>query len=175
MSNKINKIFIHHSASNWGNALVIDEWHKDRGWKGIGYHFVIQNGIPTYDDYKNNRKFNTLVGEIECGRHLDADPWLEANEIGAHAYGYNRDSVGICLIHKEGKYDKKMLKKLFNLVIELIDKYDIPIENVWGHYEADDNKPDCPSINMNKFRKRLYTFFKSTKEVNMLPIINLNK
>ena len=54
----INKIIIHCSATREGddsvNAEVIDRWHKARGWKGCGYHFVI-----------------LIDGTIETGRMLD--------------------------------------------------------------------------------------------------------
>jgi N-acetylmuramoyl-L-alanine amidase len=51
----------------------IDGWHKDRGWDGCGYHKVIRR-----------------CGAIEDGRDIGA--------IGAHAYGYNRVSIGIALV-----------------------------------------------------------------------------
>lgn len=156
---KIKKIILHHSASEFGTALTIDKWHKEKGWEGIGYHFCILNGIPTYNDYKNNKKFYELIGQIECGRSLDTDPWLNANEKGAHAYGYNSDSIGICLIHKKKQYNKKMLDKLFNFLIELIIKFDINVDNIVGHYELESNKPDCPSIDMNKLRENLKNHF----------------
>ncbi len=41
---EIKRIIIHHSASDFGDAKLIDKWHKERGWKGIGYHFVVLNG-----------------------------------------------------------------------------------------------------------------------------------
>ena len=38
---RIDKIIIHHSASPIGTTVEqIDQWHKARGWTGIGYHFV---------------------------------------------------------------------------------------------------------------------------------------
>jgi len=55
-------------------ADEIDKWHRARGWKGgIGYHYVIRR--------------NAL---IELGRPID--------DIGAHALGVNKTSVGICLV-----------------------------------------------------------------------------
>jgi N-acetylmuramoyl-L-alanine amidase len=66
------------------NAEVIDRWHKARGWKGIGYHFVI-----------------LLDGKIETGRMI--------NKCGAHTKGYNCSSIGICYIggvEKNGKTPK---------------------------------------------------------------------
>lgn len=161
---KIKRIILHHSASEWGTVLDINQWHLERGWQGCGYHFIIQNGIPTYEDYKNNRKFYELVGEIECGRKLDADEWLEADEKGAHAYGYNSDSIGICLIHKKGQYEDRMISKLFRFVVELVIRFDIEIDNIVGHYELDNNKPNCPSIDMEHFRNKLKKHFKTIEK-----------
>ena len=83
----INKIIIHCSATREGddsvNAEVIDRWHKARGWKGCGYHFVI-----------------LIDGTIETGRMLD--------ECGAHTKGANCSSIGVCYVggveaHKDEK------------------------------------------------------------------------
>lgn len=72
---KITYIIIHCSATPAGmdvDAATIDRWHKKRGWRGIGYHFVIKRN-----------------GNVESGRPVA--------KIGAHAKGYNRNSIGICL------------------------------------------------------------------------------
>ena len=40
-----NKIIIHCSATPRGvdySAADIDKWHKQRGFRGIGYHYVIK-------------------------------------------------------------------------------------------------------------------------------------
>lgn len=72
----IKAIVIHCSATRPDqkcNAKVIDEWHRKRGWRKIGYHYVInRNGV------------------VEKGR--------EENEVGAHTLGHNRVSLGICLV-----------------------------------------------------------------------------
>lgn len=72
----IDKIIIHCSATQEGkeiSAATIDKWHKARGWRGIGYHFVV-----------------ALDGTIEYGRAL--------NKVGAHVKGHNKSSIGICYI-----------------------------------------------------------------------------
>lgn len=51
---RIDKIIINCSDSDWGDAEVIDEWHRERGWDGIGYHYIICNGRP------KNRTFTTF-------------------------------------------------------------------------------------------------------------------
>lgn len=155
MPRKIDTIVVHHSDSNWGTAFDIDQWHKQRGWFGIGYHYVILNRFPTYEDSQQNRKFNILDGQIQTGRSLDGDNQLEDNEIGAHAYGFNSHSIGICLIHKDKPYTLSMILSLVNLIIELKNKYNIDTDNIFGHYELNSKKPLCPSIDMKSFRKEL--------------------
>jgi len=72
----VNWLVVHHSKSPQGrgdNAEVIHRWHKGQGWDGIGYHAVIlEDGI------------------VERGRPMY---WP-----GAHARGYNHESLGVCLI-----------------------------------------------------------------------------
>ena len=45
---QINKIVVHHSASKQSTTRdQIDRWHKDRGWSGVGYHYVIESDGST--------------------------------------------------------------------------------------------------------------------------------
>ena len=72
----INEIIIHCSATKEGNkisAATIDKWHKDRGWRCIGYHYVVR-----------------IDGSIEYGRPVQ--------DIGAHVKGRNKHSIGVCYI-----------------------------------------------------------------------------
>ena len=69
-------IIIHCSATRAGQdftATDIDRWHRQRGFRSIGYHFVIR-----------------LDGTIEPGRDVALD--------GAHCTGWNHRSIGICYI-----------------------------------------------------------------------------
>ena len=72
----INKIIVHCSATQEGrhlDAAEINRWHLKRGWKGIGYHYVV-----------------LLDGTIEYGRNI--------YEQGAHVKNHNKGSIGICYI-----------------------------------------------------------------------------
>ena len=72
----INQIVIHCSDTEEHQDFSvsdIDLWHKRRGWRCVGYHFVIP-----------------LSGKLEEGRPL--------SEPGAHALHYNQHSIGICYI-----------------------------------------------------------------------------
>lgn len=76
LSRKVTDIIIHCAATIEGKnfyAHDIDAWHKHAGFRKIGYHFVID-----------------LDGTIELGRPL--------SEVGAHAVGHNKESIGICYI-----------------------------------------------------------------------------
>lgn len=73
---KTNRIIIHCSAEPPGRisgAADIRRWHLAKGWRDVGYHYVIRtNGI------------------VERGRAID--------DVGAHTKNENSDSIGICLI-----------------------------------------------------------------------------
>ena len=124
---KINKIILHCSATKEGQKFTvkdIDAWHKLRGFKGVGYHYVI-----------------LLDGTIEPGR--------PESEIGAHTLGQNANSIGICYIGgldtdgkpKDTRTDEQRAA-LINLVKELKEKY--PGATIHGHNEFA-NKA-CPSF-----------------------------
>lgn len=150
-------IIVHHSASMWGSACIIDEWHRERGFSLIGYHFVIGNGYPTYEDFLKKRKWDILDGRIECGRPLDRDKHLEKDEIGAHALGINSKTIGVCLINDHGyKLSRNQLFSLDKLCLDLMDAFkSISVHNIQGHYEVDSNKPYCPGIDMDKWREMM--------------------
>lgn len=142
---KIDKIFIHHSASNFGNAALIEKWHKEQGWQSIGYHFIVLNGYPTAENFRKKEIHNDLIGYIQKGRSL--------KEAGSHVKGQNGSSLGICLIHCDQLYDERQLEAYRTLAAGLAKLYNINVENICGHYEADKLKPLCPGLDMNEERK----------------------
>jgi N-acetyl-anhydromuramyl-L-alanine amidase AmpD len=110
----------------------IDTWHRQRGFRAIGYHYVI------------NRH-----GGIEAGR--------PENEIGAHTIGHNFDSVGICLAGGKKADEPKpdfnftwiQMNSLRGLVNSLLLKY--PGAKVFGH--RDFAPRDCPCFDVKEFMK----------------------
>lgn len=74
---KINEIVVHCSATAEGKDVTVDAIRRyhiiHRGWKDIGYHFVI------YRD-----------GTVHAGRDIDV--------AGAHCAGHNARSIGVCYI-----------------------------------------------------------------------------
>ena len=128
---KIDKIILHCSATKEGQVFTvkdIDKWHKQRGWKGIGYHYVI-----------------LLDGTIQSGR-------LES-EVGAHTVGQNIHSIGICYIggldlNGKSKDTRTDLQKtaLENLISDLLKKY--PGSTIHGHNEF--SSKACPCFDVKK-------------------------
>lgn len=91
---------IHHTASHDVSAATIDIWHKERGWDGIGYHYVIRQD-----------------GTIETGR--------DYHKQGAHAKGRNH-YTGIVLTGYDVFTDQQIisLKKLLrSLDISYIERH----------------------------------------------------
>jgi len=125
----INKIIIHCSATREGqdiSAATIDEWHKDRGWSGIGYHYVIG-----------------LNGLIEYGRNI--------NKTGAHVKGYNTGSIGICYIGgcdaDMNPKDTRTPEQIATLLefLRILKKLH-PNATIHGHNEF--SAKACPSFNV---------------------------
>lgn len=148
----INKIIIHCSDSDWGNAELIDRWHKARGWSEIGYHFVVLNGKET----ANNYNYQT-DGLLEQGRSSEM--------IGAHCLGENASSLGVCLIGKK-IFTQTQMKNLKILISYLIYNYGVLLENVLGHYETESGKNQgktCPNIDMKLLRDEVAIMLKTIR------------
>lgn len=111
-------IVVHHSASDVGDAFEINRWHVNRGWSGIGYHYVI---------LKN--------GTVQRGR--------PENAVGAHCIGQrNFDSIAICLIGNFEKYPptKEQMKSLIWLIRYIRKRHGkLPVQR-----HSDNQATACP-------------------------------
>ena len=122
----INEIIIHCSATPAGmdiGAKEIDRWHKQRGFKRIGYHYVIR-----------------LNGQVEEGRQL--------KDQGAHCEGHNAHSVGICYVggldaqrHPCDTRTPQQKESLRHLVAALQVMY--PKATIHGHNEFANKACPC--------------------------------
>ncbi len=129
-------IVIHCSATPASmdiGAREIDRWHRAKGWFRIGYHFVIRRD-----------------GVIEYGREL--------HDIGAHAYGVNDRSVGICLVGgvaedgrtAEDNFTAAQWEALETLVSELEDQF--PQAKLVGHRDVTPGR-DCPCFDVSEWNR----------------------
>ncbi len=128
---RIDKIIIHSSATPPSmdiGAEEIDKWHKDRGFRCIGYHFVIRRN-----------------GVLERGR--------DVGETGAHARGSNINSIGICWVggvnyNGSKPEDNRTLKQkdsMIKLISAIVLLFDVKI---LGHRNVSNTK--CPSFDAKK-------------------------
>ncbi|MBF0252912.1 MAG: N-acetylmuramoyl-L-alanine amidase [Candidatus Omnitrophica bacterium] len=130
-SNKWKYIIIHHSATDLGSSEMFNVGHLKKGWEGVGYHFVIDNGT---------------CGK-ECGQIETTPRWLEQRN-GAHckADNMNERGIGICLVgnYSEDAVPEKQLQSLAYLVNQLKKYYKIPNSNILGHGQVKDAQTECP-------------------------------
>lgn len=124
----LDKIILHCSATREGQHITVDtirQWHLKRGWKDIGYHFVIY-----------------IDGSVHKGRPIE--------QVGAHTSGQNTGSIGICYIggvEKDGKTPKDTLNELqetamVNLIKALREQYGDMTLHGHNEYAA----KACPSF-----------------------------
>lgn len=128
---QIKYLVVHCSATPEGRnhtAKDIDLWHRQRGFDGIGYNYIIR-----------------LDGTVEEGR--------DVNKIPSHVKGYNKESIGICYI---GGIDKNTLQPkdtrtpaqkeaLKKLLIDLKKLY--PQAEILGHRDFPNVAKACPCFN----------------------------
>lgn len=127
---KITKIIIHCSATPEGRDYTIadiDRWHKQKGWKGIGYHYVV------YRD-----------GSVHSGRSIE--------EIGAHCTGQNANSIGVCYIgglSADGKTAKDTRTPEQKAALRsLIEKLKAKFPNVTIHGHREFANKACPCFDV---------------------------
>jgi N-acetylmuramoyl-L-alanine amidase len=145
---KINWIIIHQSASNHpehDNIDTIKQWHLDRGFSDVGYHYFIRKD-----------------GTIEKGR--------DESKKGAHVKDHNSSSLGICLSgegntekekqliakEKDPEKLKKMikvhptedqLKALEVLLIDICSRHDLEKKDILGHKDL--APTECPGFDLH--------------------------
>ena len=126
---KINKIIIHCTATQENKDVSVDEvrrWHLKRGWRDIGYHFLIQRN-----------------GRVDEGRPIE--------QSGAHTKGHNWDSIGVAYVggvedeRQNGKWIAKDTRtpeqkdSLVDLLCQLKDSYG---GTIYGHNNY--SSKSCP-------------------------------
>ena len=133
---QITLIVIHCSAvrpNQRSSAKDIDRWHKERGFNGIGYHYVIRRD-----------------GTIEQGR----PEWMIGANCHVKGHNHNKYSIGVCY---EGGLDirgqpadtrtEAQRQTMRQLIEELHERY--PRAMIVGHHDLYPPKP-CPCFDAAK-------------------------
>ena len=124
LKEQIKYIVIHCSDTSESDcAEDIHRLHLSFGWEGIGYHKIIKQN-----------------GRIENGR---PEFW-----VGAHVYGFNNESLGICLIGKTN-FNKKQFITLKKLLLQWKIKY--PYAKILGHRDLVKTKKTCPNFDVKSW------------------------
>lgn len=117
------------------DAAEIRRWHRAKGWRDIGYHFVIKRN-----------------GAVEPGRPVD--------QPGAHEPRINNRSLAVCLVGGapplgsaaskaglgENNYTPAQFASLVTLLRELKAKH--PAAEVLGHRDVPGVRKACPSFDV---------------------------
>lgn len=152
-------LIVHHTGGTDADPLadtsehtfaIVNEWHVQKGWGKIGYHYFIDK-----------------TGLLTQGR--------KDNEEGAHTIGYNLKSLGICLA---GNFDVTLPTEaqkvtLAKLLTDKTKQYAIPIEKVVPHRFASP-KTCFGKLLPDDFARKLITV-KSAKSVILESIDALRK
>lgn len=130
---KIDKIIIHCTATPNGretSAEDIHRWHLERGWSGIGYHYVIK-----------------IDGTVEAGR---PEYWQ-----GAHASGNNSGSIGIAMVGTDSYSDAQWCS-LASLIDSRVSELDIGFDDVIGHNEV--SSKTCPGFDVKDWVEKIFPY-----------------
>ena len=139
------RIILHHAAAQNCSAEDIHRWHLNNGWSGAGYHFFVR---------KDGKVYRLRPEE----------------KVGAHAYGANYNSLGICF---EGDYMQEDMTEAQKeagkeLVAYLKNKY--KISTVQAHRDV--CATSCPG---NKFPFDEIANFEPSNEIIPQPQENAPK
>ena len=127
--NEPESIVIHHSTGKdrpmLPDAESVRNFHINvRGYRDVGYHYLVElvDGRPV----------------VRFGRK----PW----DVGAHCPGYNRSSLGVCIIGNfmGAEPSAPVLACAADLVTGLCVAHHIPANRVYGHREVSQRPTACP-------------------------------
>lgn len=140
----ITEVVVHWSATYLNQdigAEEIHEWHTQRGFSGIGYHYIIRKD-----------------GRIQRGRPID--------RTGAHAKdnGHNNFSIGLCLVGgyncMTGTPNSEKHVSGASINADQIDSFDefmdafytaFPGGQAWGHVDVDNKGKVDPGFDVQEY------------------------
>lgn len=137
----ISKLVVHCSATPANRDIGVADirvWHRAKGWRDVGYHYVIRRD-----------------GTVEKGRADTA--------IGAHVEGHNNGSLGICLVGgvkpdmtAETNFTAAQYASLAELLNTLTGRY--PKARVCGHRDLSPDRNGDGKVTAGEWVKACPTF-----------------
>lgn len=128
--------------------------HKKRGWRDIGYHYVIHHeGHSIYDQWK-----------VYDGR---PDSW-----VGAHSYTtFGNQHIGICVAYAmdDKEVPKGAIEQLVKLIADLNKAYNFGISEKTIHGHRYFVATECPGNKMMSILPQIIKSAKNLKKHEPLP------
>lgn len=128
---RIDTIIVHCTATKAGrdfHVSDVDAWHRERGYNGCGYHYIV-----------------ALDGTIEVGRPIE--------RVGAHCSGHNAHSIGIAYVggldangrpaDTRTEAQKRAIASLIWLLTLTTLRQGLGLIHVYGHHDFNPHKA-CP-------------------------------
>ncbi len=113
----------------------IDAWHRHRGFLGCGYHVIIRRD-----------------GTVEHGRAMD--------EVGAHARGFNHNSISVAMVGGVTEHDVKEAECNFTdiqfaVLRETLNELEAahPNAQTLGHRDLPKVTKACPAFDVKAWRE----------------------
>lgn len=136
------ELIVVHCSATQPNADIgkreITQWHRERGFDTIGYHYVIRRN-----------------GDVETGRR--------ESEIGAHVRGHNLYSIGVCLVggvdtkgKPENNFNPAQFEALESVLKGLKERY--PTTRIVGHRDLSPDRNGDGKITRDEFVKACPSF-----------------
>lgn len=155
---RIDYLAVHCSATPADgdfDASDIRRWHRERGFRDIGYHYVI-----------------TRSGEVQKGRPDDM--------AGAHERKINRRSISICLVGGspptgsreyrrglgEDNFTPAQKTALAQLLLHLKEQH--PDAEVIGHRDVQGVRKACPSFDVKPWWEGVLTYTGERERLSQL-------
>jgi len=142
---KIDMLVIHHTGGEYSSDV---NWMCSKESKVSAHYYIRKNG-----------KIYNLVPDKEKAWHA-GDSFFDLNGDGKiirDEKWFNARSIGIEIESLGEEYPDDQLQANFDLSLDLIKKYNIPIEQVLGHKEiSPGRKVDPGNFNMDAFRILLH-------------------
>lgn len=133
----INKLIIHCTATKASQPVTVEDitrWHRQRGFRTIGYHFLID-----------------INGHIHLGRPLA--------EAGAHCRGHNAHSIGVAYaggIGANGKPENTLTLAQAAALNQIIQSMKLKFPGITIHGHNEFANKACPCFDVQEYLKKVY-------------------
>ncbi len=168
---KVLGIAVHHSATAdfqtgapSGDAFTFFDYHVNgRGWSHGGYNYVITpDGTAQYALDEEIPAYHAGFRDTDDSQGLEYGQYWNNHYLAICVSGWfsdNRtyrgaDGVTRAIPNNFTRPSAAQWETLLELILQLMSKYQVPVENVRVHRELAGNQTGCPGANVDPFQLR---------------------